>query len=211
MSAPKGIVNGVIAGILIGLAFYLGLLYSIANNIDGVLNGLTDQPVINAFDIAFRDSHGNRILAGSMSMSVLLLISVYLGGFSHLTVTTRIVFAMSRDGALPFSSYVTGVTGKYKIPIKSIIYCFFFECLLCLLPLINDTTFSAMTSISTIGYQFSYVIPILLRITVAKKSFQLGPWNLGKFSYVIGWTASIWLIMTNLFFFFPTYFDENME
>lgn len=105
-------------------------------------------------------------------MSILLLVSVYLGGFSHLTVTTRIVFAMSRDGALPFSKYVSGVTGKYKIPIKSIIYCFCFECLICLLPLINDATFSAMTSISTIGYQFSYVVPILLRITVSRKTFE---------------------------------------
>lgn len=42
VSAPKGIVNGVIAGILVGLAFFLGLLYAIDNNIDAVLNGLTD-------------------------------------------------------------------------------------------------------------------------------------------------------------------------
>ena len=59
VSAPKGIVNGVIAGVLIGLAFFLGLLYAMNNNIEGVINGLTDQPVINIFDIAFRDSNGN--------------------------------------------------------------------------------------------------------------------------------------------------------
>ena len=144
-------------------------------------------------------------------MSILLLISVYLGGFSHLTVTTRIVYAMTRDGALPFSKYVTGVTSKHKVPVKSIFYCFAFECLICLLPLINDATFSAMTSISTIGYQFSYVVPILLRITVARKSFKQGPYNLGPLSFVIGWASAIWLLMTNAFFLFPTYFDENME
>lgn len=59
VSAPKGIVNGVIAGILIGFAFFLGLLYAMNNDIDGVLNGLTDQPVINVFDMAFRDGNGN--------------------------------------------------------------------------------------------------------------------------------------------------------
>jgi amino acid transporter len=103
VSAPKGIVNGVIAAILIGFAFFLGLLYSMNNNIEAVLNGVTSQPVINCFDIAFTDKDGNRNLAGSMTMSILLLLSVYLGGFSHLTVTTRISFAMSRDGAIPFS------------------------------------------------------------------------------------------------------------
>lgn len=106
MSAPKGIVNGVIAGIVVGLAFFLGLLYAINNNVDAVINGLTDQPVINVFDIAFTDENGTRNLGGSLTMAILLLINVYLGGFSHLTVTTRIVFAMARDGALPWSSYI---------------------------------------------------------------------------------------------------------
>lgn len=28
---------------------------------------------------------------------------------------------------------------------------------------------------------------------------------------MIGWASSIWLILTNCFFFFPTSFDENMQ
>ena len=38
MSAPKGIVNGVIAAILTGLAFFIGLLYAMDENYDYVLN-----------------------------------------------------------------------------------------------------------------------------------------------------------------------------
>lgn len=70
-------------------------------------SGLTDQPVVNIFHQAFPLSK-----AGSLSMSILLAINVYLGGFSHMTVTTRVVFAMSRDGAFPGSSYISGVSGK---------------------------------------------------------------------------------------------------
>jgi amino acid transporter len=75
MSAPKSIVNGVIAAILIGFAFFLGLLYSMNGNIEGAVNGLTSQPVINIFDMAFTDKDGNRILAGSLTMSILLLLT----------------------------------------------------------------------------------------------------------------------------------------
>jgi amino acid transporter len=153
VSAPRGIVWGVIAGMITGLAFFLGLLYSINNNIDAVINGDTDQPVINVFKIAFTDKDGFHNKAGSLSISILLLISVYLGGFSHLTVTTRIAFAMSRDGALPFfSKHIYGVYGKNLLPLRSIIFVFMIDSFLVLLPLINDTTFSAITSISTIGY-----------------------------------------------------------
>ncbi len=49
VSAPKGIVNGVIAAIITGLVFFVGVLYSINNNIEDTVNGITDQPVINAF------------------------------------------------------------------------------------------------------------------------------------------------------------------
>lgn len=163
---------GVVAGIITGLAFFLGLLYSMNNNIEEVVEGLTDQPVINVFNLAFTDANGTRNKAGSITMAILLLINVYLGGFSHLTVTTRIAFAMSRDGALPFSKHIYGVFGKNLIPLRSIIFVFFIDSLIVLLALINDQAFSAMTSISTIGYQMSYFIPIFLRITVARNRFE---------------------------------------
>ena len=99
--------HGVIAAVMTGLAFFVGLLYAMNQNIKDVLDGLTDQPVINIFNLAFAGRP-----SGAMAMSILLAINVYLGGFSHMTVTTRVVFAMSRDGAFPGSKYITGVYGK---------------------------------------------------------------------------------------------------
>jgi amino acid transporter len=96
---------------------------------------------------------------------------VYLGGFSHMTVTTRIVFAMSRDGAFPGSKYISGVHGKSQLPLKSILFVFIIDSIIVLLPLISDTAFSAITQISTIGYSVSYAIPIMLRVTVSRNTF----------------------------------------
>ena len=42
-------------------------------------------------------------MAGSTTLTVVLLLNIFLAGFSHMTVTTRIAFAMVRDGALPSS------------------------------------------------------------------------------------------------------------
>lgn len=207
MSAPKGIVNGVLAAMITGLAFFVGILYAMNGNYNGVLDdGLTDQPVINVFHLAFNGGY-----TGAMIMSVLLAINVYLGGFSHMTVTTRIVFAMSRDGALPGSKYIYGVSAKSQLPIKSIFFVFVFDSIIVLLPLISDTAFSAITQISTIGYSISYAIPIILRVTVSRTTFRQGPYNLGRWSVLIGSIASIFLVATSICFFFPTSFDENMQ
>ena len=108
--------------------------------IEAILKGPTEQPVINIFYAAFDKGY-----AGALGMSILLAINVYLGGFSHMTVTTRVVFAMSRDGAFPGSEYITGVTGKSQLPIKSILFVFIVDSFLVMLPLISDTAFSAIT------------------------------------------------------------------
>ncbi len=112
MAAPKGIVNGVIAAIIAGFALFVSLLYAMDGRIEETLNGDTSQPIINIFNIVFTDNEGTKNLAGSLSMAILLLFNVFLGGFSHMTVTSRIVYAMSRDGALPGSSYIKGVHAK---------------------------------------------------------------------------------------------------
>lgn len=88
--------------------------------------------------------------------------------------------------------------------------------------MINSTAYEAIVSVNTIGSQLSYLVPIVLRITVARKTFQpgmyqhmhatawiahflwLGPWNLGRFSTVVGVISSCWLIFTCCLFICPT-------
>ena len=108
-------------------------------NYDIIENGITNQPVVNIFSSAI----SNR--GGALTLSIILAINVYLGGFSHMTVTTRMVYAMSRDCAFPGSKYIYGVYGKNQLPIKSIFFVFVVDSILVLLPLINDQTFSAIT------------------------------------------------------------------
>lgn len=84
-------------------------------------------------------------MGGSLALSILLAINVYLGGFSHMTVTTRVVFAMSRDGAFPGSKYISGVYGKNQLPLKSILFVFVVDSIIVLLPLISNIAFSAIT------------------------------------------------------------------
>lgn len=90
--------------------------------------------------------------------------------------------------------------------------------------MINSTAYEAIVSVNTIGSQLSYLVPIVLRITVARKTFQpgmllairneslqsahifylLGPWNLGRFSTIVGVISSCWLIFTCCLFICPT-------
>ena len=99
-SAPKGILFACISTALTGLAFLLGLLYASEGNLDGIDEGASDSTVVNIFSIAFDNK-----IPGALAMTCLLIINLFFAGFSSMTFTSRIGFAMARDGAIPFSSF----------------------------------------------------------------------------------------------------------
>ena len=209
LSAPKGIFWTCVATGITGFVYLLGLLYACQGQVaDSEGEPLTATGV---FTLAFTDTEGNHNVGGTLAMTILLVINLFFAGFSSFTVTTRIGFAMARDGAIPCSGFWYKVTEKNKIPYMMIVMVFLADCLLCLLPLINPLAFTAVTSITVIGYQVSYAIPILLRVTCARKKFKQSAFSLGRFSVIISWVAGIWLIVTSTFFIWPTAFDENME
>lgn len=91
-------------------------------------------------------------MGGSLAMTCMLMVNLFFAGFSSMTVTSRIGFAMARDGAFPFSEVLYKVNPKTKTPDRVIILTFAMDVLLCLLPLISETAFAAITGITTIGY-----------------------------------------------------------
>ncbi len=83
------------------------------------------------------------------------------------------------------------------------------DCLFLLLPLVNQTAFTAMIGVATVSFGISYVIPIALRVTAARNNFKKSHFHLGKYSIIIGWISTLWLIFTCIVFNFPTAFNEN--
>ena len=121
---------------------------------------------------AFTDSTGSHNKIGSVTMTIMLLVNLFCAGFSSMTVTSRIGFAMAREKAFPFSHVLHRVNKSTKAPDTMILLVLVLDVLLCLLPLISRTAFEAIASITAIGYQISYAIPIMLRLTVSRNSFR---------------------------------------
>jgi amino acid transporter len=67
--------------------------------------------------------------------------------------------------------------------------------------LFNTTAYFAVTSIAVIGLYIAYVVPVFLRRL--SKDFTPGPWNLGRWSAVIGWVAVVWVVIICILFVLP--------
>jgi amino acid transporter len=139
-----------------------------------------------------------------MALTAVLIINLFFAGISSLTVTSRIAFAMVRDGALPGSERLRVVWGVTKSPIYTVLLVFVIDALLLLLPLATTVALNAVLSVTVIGYQISYAIPIILRATTGRASFVQGAFNLGRWSMLVHVLAGAWLFLTSFIFLWPT-------
>ena len=131
MSAPRGIFMTCVMTGITGFVYFLGLLYACNDQIDNIITPLptaaasSTSATVNLFVQAFTDSAGVFNQAGAVAMSILLVINLFFAGFSSLTVTSRIGYAMARDGALPGGSFLSKVNKCNKGPNNMTFFVFF--------------------------------------------------------------------------------------
>jgi len=117
-----------------------------------------------------------------------------------MTSNSRMMFAFSRDGALP--KFFDHVDKRFHSPIRTIWLAATLAFILALPSLGSAVAFSAATSIATIGLYISYSIPILIAI-IWPKNFKRGVFSLGVASRPIGLVAVCWVAFITIVFCLP--------
>jgi amino acid transporter len=113
------------------------------------------------------------------------------------------IYAFSRDGALPGSDFWHRVNKRTRTPTNAIWLAAAGALILGLPYLWNGAAYAAVTSIAVIGLYIAYVIPTFLRLRQGD-SFKRGPWHLGRWSYLVGTIAVVWVIFITILFMLPT-------
>ncbi|MEU4196109.1 amino acid permease [Kribbella sp. NPDC026611] len=193
-SGPRGIVMSILVSVVAGWVLLIGLTFAI-QNYDGSLHSDTGQPVAQIFLDA----------VGTVTAKLLLLIVIgaqLFCGMSSVTANSRMIYAFSRDGALPGSAFWHKINHRTRTPTNAIWLAAGAAFLLGLPYLWNTTAYAAVTSIAVIGLYIAYVLPTLLRL-LQGSNFQPGPWNLGRWSRPIGVVAIVWVVFITILFMLP--------
>lgn len=198
-AAPRGVVATVACCAIFGFMYIIGLIFAV--------------PDVTALDVdaiqgIFEGAAGQR---GGLGLMIVLLCMFYMAGLASTTVTSRIIFALARDGALPGSRSIRYVLPHTKAPLGSVCLVFFVDGLFMLLPLINSSALAAITGTCTVGFQVSYAIPILMRCTVGRADWKPGVWNLGRLSYPFALVSGVWQILSSILFFLPYAFPVSVD
>ncbi|CAK9438416.1 uncharacterized protein LODBEIA_P26400 [Lodderomyces beijingensis] len=124
-----------------------------------------------------------------IAATALTTISSFFMAQSCLLASSRVTYAYSRDRLFPFSNLWKRVSPWTQTPILAVILNVVIGTLLLLLCFAGEVAISAVFSIGALSGFLSFTVPILLKVTYAQKTFEPGPWHLGKFSQPIGWIA----------------------
>lgn len=131
-------------------------------------------------------------------------------GMASVTANSRMIYAFSRDGALPFSHIWHRINPNTRTPTNAVWLAALGALALGLPYLINVTAYAAVTSIAVIGLYIAYVIPTYLRLRRGH-DFERGPWHLGRASRLVGTIAVIWVCFITGLFMMPQVSPVTME
>jgi len=141
-------------------------------------------------------------------MSIFLLLIVigaqFFCGMASVTANSRMIYAFSRDGAIPGSRFWHRINKRTRTPTNSIWFATVGAWVL-LAPAYwkgSVTAYYAVTAIAVIGLYIAYVTPTFLRLR-AGDSFKAGPWNLGKWSKPVGTIAVVWVLFICIVLMMP--------
>ena len=148
---------------------------------------------------------------GGIGAKLLILISIigqFFCGLASVTANSRMIYAFSRDDALPGSKLWHKINPKTRTPTNSVWLGVGLSAVVGSLTLIQNedypVAFFALTGICVVGLYIAYVIPIFLRLR--NPDFKPGPWNLGRYSKLVGWTSVAWVAFITVLFFCPLFY-----
>jgi amino acid permease (GABA permease) len=194
-SAPRGIVFSVVVSVIMGFILLVAMNYGI--NPDGGYDRALAELVPPAQ--IWIEAVGQ---TGGLFILLVVIGAQFYCGMSSVTANSRMIYAFSRDGAIPGSSFWHRINPKTRTPTNSIWLAAVGAFILGLPYLFNAVAYAAVTSIAVIGLYIAYITPVFLRLR-AGDSFQAGPWNLGRWSRPIGIVATIWVVFIAILFMLP--------
>src|SRR5262249_8735939 len=190
---------GMVMSVVVSVVFGFILLVAVTFVIPA--KGPSD---VSAFIVQhiWQDSMGNKWA------EFLIFIAVVAQCFCTIASTTsasRMMFAFSRDRAVPGHQLWRQVSKVDRIPIFTV-WAIVILAFLTPLPALwwGFVGYYASTAVAVIGLYIAFLLPIILRLR-AGESFERGAWNLGRHYKWIDWIAIIWIVGICIVFMLPSF------
>ena len=205
VSGPRGVYRSVVISVIFGYSLLLGVWYAVqgATGYSAALSFQLETANVAAPAQIFLDATSKGL---TIFMLLIVLGAQFFCGMASVTANSRMIYAFSRDGALPGSKHWHKINKRTRTPTNGIWLAVTLSWLL-VAPAYwrgSAVAYFAVTSIAVIGLYIAYVMPTFLRLR-AGDSFKPGPWNLGRWSRFVGTVAVVWVLFICVILMMPQF------
>ncbi|MEY4372065.1 MAG: hypothetical protein RL219_834 [Actinomycetota bacterium] len=207
-SAPIGMVRAVYLSAIGGWVLNLAMTKALPRNPNAyaavAFGGPGDAFLVNAAPRLFEAAVGPGLARFLVLISI---VAQYFCGLASVTANSRMIYAFSRDRALPGSGLWSRINPRTRTPTNSVWLGVGLAAAVGAVSIYQrggvSTAFFALTGITVIGLYISYAIPIFLRLR--STTFEPGPWNLRGRHRIVGWTSLAWVGFITVLFVGPLF------
>ena len=206
VSGPNGIWKSIVISVFFGYILLVGVWYVMQGQAgyDAARVVPARRPAISRRQRRSSSTRSAKVRA--IFALIIVMGAQFFCGMASVTTNSRMIYAFSRDGAVPGHKAWHTINKRTRTPTNAIWLAVVLAWLL-VAPAYwygSIVAYFAVTAIGVIGLYIAYIIPIFLRRT-AGADFKAGPWQLGKWSALIGWVAIIWVLFICIVLMLPQF------
>ncbi|KAF7367000.1 putative amino-acid permease C11D3.08c [Mycena sanguinolenta] len=196
VTVPWAILSVTAISCILGFAIQISVAFCMGTDTLGILSSPIQQPMATIL----LNSFGRR---GMLAVWSLMFIALYMAGVSLLTSGSRQVFAFSRDGALPLSSFLYKINSVMGTPVRCVWLSAISALLLGCITFAGSTATGALFTLGVVGQYMANSIPVAARY-FGGQPFKKGPFHLGIFSMPVATIAVLWMWFMTIVLLFLT-------
>jgi amino acid transporter len=192
-AAAWGMVMSVAVSVVFGFILLVAITFAVPD-----VQGTVDAAA-NAVAYIWTTSLGN---AWAIFLLTIAAVAQFFCGTASVTSASRMLFAFSRDRAVP-GSRIWRRVARNRVPVNAVIVIAVLAWVLMLPTLVNGAVgYLVGTSIAVIGLYIAMALPIYLRIR-AGDNFERGAWSLGRHYKWVSVVAVVWILFICVLFLMP--------
>ncbi len=192
-AAATGMVMSVVVSVVFGFVLLVAVTFAVPD-VQGTLDAGANA-VIYIWTRSMNDAWAEFLL-------LIAVIAQFFCGTASVTSASRMMFAFSRDRAVPGSRLWRKVSAN-RVPVNAVIAIAVLAWALMLPTLANGAIgYLVGTSIAVIGLYIAFALPIILRIKAGSR-FQAGAWSLGRHYRWVAPVAVAWIAVVCVLFLLP--------
>lgn len=166
IAGPRAIIMTGQLGLYLGFAIMLVIAYTVKDVID-VIAGAYGQPMASLCVQVFGKKPG-------LALFALNIVAQFFVGQGCTIASSRVVFAYSRDGAIPGSRWWGKVNSRTQTPVNIVWFVLTVAALLGLLMFAGSVAIGAVFSIGAIAQYVVFTTPLALKLLFAGDKFRPG-------------------------------------